>query len=407
MKFIYQIGIQLYFLGIWLAALGSGKARNWLEGRKGWRNHLPPQKKGIRYWFHCASLGEFEQARPLIELYHQKGIHICLSFYSPSGYEIRKDYSLAEWVGYLPLDTKGNAHDFVHGMNADKIFFVKYEFWYFHLQAIHRSGVPLYLISALFRENQPFFKKSGSLHRQMLFFYNQIFTQDEKSVVLLDSIGHSNCIYAGDTRFDRVKDLREKRQKLPLIESFLGGADALVAGSSWEPEEEIIQQCLDSLPDWKWVVVPHDIGERHIQSLKTLFTGKYTLYSELEKGMDPKDCSVVIVDKIGLLGNIYPYGKAAFVGGGFRNALHNILEAATWGVPVFFGNETEKYPEARNLQSVGGGFPIAHAEDFRNQIHALIEGGKLDSAGQAARNWIDSGSGATSRIVQAIESSED
>lgn len=399
MLLLYNIGIWCYGRVIALAALRSEKAKLWVEGRKNRSAKGPQKKTGKRYWFHCASLGEFEQARPLIEYYHGQGISICITFFSPSGYEIRKDYALAEWTGYLPLDTASNAKAFVKQMDADKVFFVKYEFWYHHLMAIRQTGVGFYLISALFRGSQPFFKWYGGMYRKMLDAYTHIFTQDEGSVILLQSIGYSRVMKSGDTRFDRVAEFPKQREKLPLIESFVGNAPVLVAGSCWEPEEKIIRAAVDEFPEMKWILVPHDVSEAHIRPLQLLFSGISVLYSAVEAGAVHSQASVLIVDKIGLLGNIYPYGNVAFVGGGFQNSLHNILEAATWGIPVFYGDDTAKYPEGACLVQEGGGVAVANEVEFIQQLKSvLIEG--PEKRGALAKKWIENNAGATRTVIE-------
>lgn len=402
MRSIYQIGVWLYGLGIRLAALRSEKARAWIEGRKRWREGMPAPKSGIRYWFHCASLGEFEQARPLIERYQKQGIEICLSFFSPSGYESRKNYSLASWVGYLPMDGPKAAKDFVRLMDADQVFFVKYEFWYFFLMEIKARKIPAYLISARFRASQPFFKWYGSLHGQMLQTYTRIFTQDQASLELLKDIGVTQAVFAGDTRFDRVIELPQQRKTLPIIASFCANSFTLVAGSSWPSEEELIEKAIPHFPEMRWVVVPHDISETHLKEMEARFGGNSIRYSSLESGQEIKDVSVLIIDRIGLLVNAYPYGQVAFVGGGFSNALHNILEAAVWGLPVMYGNHIEKYPEGNELAEAGGGNMIGSLDDLLALLNTWQDENIRNLSGEKAIRWVEENVGATERIVNAI-----
>ncbi|HCS19215.1 MAG TPA: 3-deoxy-D-manno-octulosonic acid transferase [Bacteroidetes bacterium] len=391
--------------GIRLAAIRSEKARAWIEGRKRWRERMPAPKSGIRYWFHCASLGEFEQARPLIERYQKEGIEICLSFFSPSGYESRKNYALASWVGYLPMDGPRVAKDFMRLMDADQVFFVKYEFWYFFLMEIKARKLPAYLISARFRPEQPFFKWYGSLHRQMLHTYTRIFTQDQTSVDLLKRINVKQVQYAGDTRFDRVIQLPRQRQTLPVLEHFCKDHFTVIAGSSWPEEEELIEKAIPYFPDMRWVLVPHDISENHIMGMEDRFKGNFVRYSALEQGKAAGEASVLIVDKMGLLVNVYPYGQVAFVGGGFSNALHNILEAAVWGMPVMYGNHIEKYPEGQELAEAGGGNSIGGLDDLLGLLREWQDEKIRNLSGEKAIQWIEENVGATERILGAIDGS--
>lgn len=403
MVFLYHIAVNFYRFGIYLASFRSAKAKQWIEGRKNWRSSLPPAKTKERYWFHCASLGEFEQARPLIEYYHTQGIEIGLSFFSPSGYNERKNYSLASWVGYLPMDGPKAAHDFVAAMDADRVFFVKYEFWYYFLMEIKDRAIPAYLISARFRSSQPFFQWYGSLHRSMLKAYTHIFTQDRASVDLLKEIGITHTHFAGDTRFDRVIQMPQQRKEIALIADFCKDQFAVVAGSCWPPEEELIAAALPAFPSFLWVLVPHDVDEAHIQKIEARFAGNCIRYSALEKGQKTANERVLIVDKIGLLGNIYPYGKVSLVGGGFSNALHNILEPAVWGIPVLYGNNTKKYPEGQELEEAGGGSAIASSEQFIETLRLLKQDDKRTEQGSRAYRWVEANVGACARIRSTIE----
>lgn len=403
MRSLYQIGIWLYVLGIRLAALRSEKAKAWIKGRKKWREGMPASKSGIRYWFHCASLGEFEQARPLIEHYQKQGIEICLSFFSPSGYESRKKYALASWVGYLPMDGPVAAKDFVRMMDADKVFFVKYEFWYFFLMEIKAGNIPAYLIAARFRNSQPFFKWYGSLHRRMLQAYTLIFTQDTASVDLLKTLGVERVQFAGDTRFDRVIQLPQQRKTQPVIEQFCKNHFTVIAGSSWPEEEDLIEKAITHFPDIRWVLVPHDISETHLKGMEVRFKGNFVRYSSLESGKKSGDVKVLIVDKMGLLVNVYPYGQVAFVGGGFSNALHNILEAAVWGLPVMYGNNSEKYPEGKELAEAGGGNSIEGLDDFLRLLKEWQDENIRNLSGERAINWVEKNVGATGRIITQVD----
>lgn len=400
MKLLYRIGLFFYRLGIYLASLRSPKAAAWIQGRK--RQSLPPAKTGVRYWFHCASLGEFEQARPLMEHFNRQGVEICLTFFSPSGFEQRKNWETASWVGYLPLDSPGKARSFVAGMQADKVFFVKYEFWYFFLKAVHQSGVPFYLISARFRKEQAFFRWYGSLHREMLECYTHVFTQDAESVSLLRTISFERVTHAGDTRFDRVLQLKENRKELPLIAGFCAGHYTVVAGSSWPAEEKLLQTAFSYFPHFRWVIVPHDISGTHLKGIEERFSQQLIRYSALERGEPAGEKRVLLVDRIGLLGNTYPYGKVALVGGGFSNALHNILEAAVWGMPVMYGSHCGKYPEGKSLAAAGGGFLLDGEKEWIENLRHCEEESIANSKGALAAKWVVDNAGASERILAFI-----
>lgn len=406
MRFLYYIALQLYGFVIRLAALRNEKAKAWVDGRENWREKLPHKKTSTRYWFHCASLGEFEQARPLVDYYHNQGIEICLSFYSPSGYEIRKDYDLASWVGYLPIDSPKNAKDFVSAMDADRVFFVKYEFWYFFLMEIKRRNVPFYLISARFRSSQPFFRPFGTLHRKMLKAYTYIFTQDKASMELLAPF-NLPAMHAGDTRFDRVAQLKERRKEIPELDAFCNDSFVVMAGSSWPYEEELIRDVYSDFPYFKWVIVPHETDEEHCQEIEALFRGECLRYSELEKGNHDPFKRVLIIDRMGLLGNAYPYADLALVGGGFSNALHNILEAAVWGVAVCYGNNIAKYPEGIDLAEAGGGFLLAEVEEFRQLLNRFAAPNDSQEAGKRAAQWVENNRGASKKIIEVVAANAD
>ncbi len=397
MKAVYQLSVWAYRLGIGLAAPFNAKAAAWLKGRSNWQSRLPQAKTKTRYWFHCASLGEFEQARPLID-----HIEICLSFFSPSGYEQKKDWPIASWVGYLPIDSHQNAQTLLDALQPDKVFFVKYEFWYAYLKEVNKRHIPLFLISARLRKEQPFFKWYGTVYREMLGFYSHIFTQDQASVDLLKGIGVQHVTYAGDTRFDRVLDLKQAKSENPLLAEFCGEKTCLVAGSSWPVEEELLAKALKRFPEMCWIIVPHDVSEQHIVAIEKQFEGDVMRYSSLEKGIRKEACSVLIIDRIGLLGNAYSYGDLALVGGGFTNALHNILEAAVWGIPVLYGNNTPKYPEGEALASYGGGIRLANQSDFEQALLALEDTTSRMEMGEKAAQWIEENAGATKRILGGI-----
>ncbi|MDX5319759.1 MAG: 3-deoxy-D-manno-octulosonic acid transferase [Bacteroidota bacterium] len=403
MRIVYHIATAFYRLGIGLASLRSEKAKKWIAGRKDWRSKLPGPKKGKRYWFHCASLGEFEQARPLIDHYSKEGISVCITFFSPSGFEQRQDYAQAEWVGYLPFDGRRNAEDFLNALQPDRVFFVKYEFWYQYLKACATRQIPLFLVSARFRSSQVFFKSYGGFYRSLLTYFTHIFTQDEVSVSLLKNIGVNPVSFAGDTRFDRVAQLPLSQKEFPDIERFCAGLPTLMIGSSWPPEEALVEEIIEAYPDWKWIIVPHEVGDENIQRILTRFEGYAVRYSQLNS-TDFSALSVLVIDQVGMLGQLYRLADLVMVGGGFANALHNILEPAAWGKPVLFGPDTRKYPEGEELIQAGGAFQVKDAEDLKTFLEKVEQGDWASTAGEASRHWIQRGIGAATKIMEQVES---
>ncbi len=404
MKFLYDISIRLYALTIRLVSFWNPKAKLWIDGRKNWQEKLTNRLKGKEniHWFHCASLGEFEQARPLIEKVKQEApsTSVLVTFFSPSGYESRKNYELADYVCYLPLDTKSNALKFVSGLNLAKVYFVKYEVWPHFFQALKSRNIPFYLISATFRENQIYFKPLGKWFKGVLSLATYIFVQDESSKEVLNS--HDiECYVSGDTRYDRVFETVQKAVSNPIIEDFCKSKFTLIAGSCWEKEEEMIATFLSPSSTIKVMFAPHDIGENHVNSLiKRLHPEiKYIRYSELNEGVNLQEYTVLILDNIGLLSNAYQYGSVAFVGGGFTNALHNILEPATFGLPVFYGNNHPKFPEGEEMENYGAGFTVDSYGRFESQLLSLIyHEGELEKYAKINREFIESRIGATNKV---------
>lgn len=352
-----------------------------------------------RILFHCASLGEFEQARPVIEEFRRKhsGWFVVISFFSPSGYEIRRNYSHADYICYLPLDTPSNAHRFASILQADIAVFVKYEFWYTMLTELKRSGAKLELIAGRFRSNHLFFKPYGSWFGKQLRQFDCLHVQDEESVKLLNSIGITSTEVSGDPRFDRVSQNAAQAEKLEVIETWLAGRKCVVAGSSWEPDENVL------LP-WDYeqalIIAPHEIDEAGLKRIESKAGRKSIRYSKLLLNHDLKS-DVLIIDNIGMLMRIYAYANWAWVGGAFGSGLHNILEPAAFGVPVFFGPEHAKFPEAEALIKAGGGFSIRSKNEL-NEI--IVDQKRISSAGLSAANFVESGKGATSKIIQTLDS---
>lgn len=406
MTLIYSFVIHLLYLIIWVISPFNPKARLWISGRMGWRNKLQQKLPGKPvYWFHAASLGEFEQGRPLIEAIKKKlpQCTVVLTFYSPSGFEIRKNYPVADLVCYLPLDTSCNAKRFISLIQPDAAFFIKYEYWYFYLRALHNSNIPVYLVSGLFRQDQTFFRWYGGWFRNKLRFISHFFVQDQSSASLLQSHGFHNVIISGDTRFDRVSSLARVPDEIAGLRAFVAGGYCLVAGSTWPRDEEILIRFINETgQNIKMVIAPHEIHQQHILRLTSQVKKKYVLYSQAGEENLP-ECQVLIMDNIGMLSSLYRYGQIAYVGGGFGVGIHNILEPAVHGLPVIFGPIYSKSREAIDLIKEGGAFGINGHEEFNQTIHALMNDPiKYTAASTAARQYVSENTGATEIIMSGI-----
>jgi 3-deoxy-D-manno-octulosonic-acid transferase len=412
MLFLYNLLIRIFEAAIFVSSSFKLKARRWIIGRSNWRNHiqLKLQKNELRIWIHCASLGEFEQGRNLIEALKTRypSYKIVLTFYSPSGYEIRKNYEYADYVFYLPLDTEVNAHDFIRLINPALAIFVKYEFWYHYLTTLKKKNVPTILVSAAFRQEQAFFSAYewyGDFFRKMLECFTTIFVQDDASKLLLNSIGlRNNVIVAGDTRYDRVLTISENRMQLPLIEAFLQNNPALIAGSTWQNDERILWESYSSLPDnWKIIIAPHEIEQSRIDEIQTLFEG-CVLYSALLHQPDISNKRILIIDNIGMLSSLYAYGKIAFIGGGYqRGGIHNILEPAAFGLPVMFGPVYEKFVEANLLVDKKLCFPVNSINESKALLSKLSKDEVLyQSIHLSLFNFMHQQAGATDKILAYI-----
>ncbi len=405
-KLLYRTGIGLYGLLVTFLSLFNEKAKLFAKGRKGWEANLQKALAGNTkktVWFHCASLGEFEQARPVIEKYREEfpNTFLLVTFFSPSGYEIRKDYDQADYVCYLPLDTPANAQKFVETVSPSLVFFVKYEFWYFYLQAVNQRNIPLISFSAIFRPEQLFFKSYGNFYRQSLQFFTHFFVQDEKSVELLHSIDIEKVTQVGDTRYDRVKEVFENRKEIPLAKAFKNGAKTMVVGSSWPQDIEAIAEMYEQFDNpLKLLIAPHEIGESNIKAVEKAFSkNKITRFSQADLAT-VANSDILIIDNIGMLSSLYQYGEFAFIGGAFEQGLHNTLEAATYGVPVFFGPEYVKFQEAFDLIDCGGGFSIKNGEDFLAQFSKLYENEKAwEKAAKASFDLVRKNVGATEKVI--------
>jgi 3-deoxy-D-manno-octulosonic-acid transferase len=377
MNALYTLSIHLYSLLIRLAAPFNIKAKQISQGRQKTFQDL---KAKIRHdkpivWVHCASLGEFEQGRPVIEAIRKDhpGHQILLTFFSPSGYEIRKNYDLADYICYLPADTKRNARKLLDLVKPEIVFFVKYEFWHHYLSELKRRDIPLYLVSAIFRENQQFFRNTpwGKWYRQMLFCFEHFFVQDEHSIKLLNQIGINNVTRAGDTRFDRVAEIARNGKHMPLIEKLKGNDLLVVAGSTWKPDEELLAEYIHSHPETKFIIAPHETKRANIDRLINLLKTTIICYTEAtdETVMNKQ---VMIVDTIGVLSSIYRYADLAYIGGGFGVGIHNTLEAAIFGMPIVFGPNYLKFNEATSMVKLGVAFPVSDSDSVNKILHELL-----------------------------------
>jgi 3-deoxy-D-manno-octulosonic-acid transferase len=370
------------------------------------REQVDPNARYV--WFHAASLGEFEQGRPLMEQMKREhpDIKILLTFFSPSGYEVRKNYEGADIICYLPLDTITNARRFLRTVRPEMAFFIKYEFWYNYLHILKHRHVPVYSISSIFRDGQVFFRWYGRQYGKVLKCFTHFYVQNEKSKELLGKIGLTNVTITGDTRFDRVLQIKEQAKQLPIIEQFTKGQKVFIAGSSWQPDEEIFIKYFSEHRDWKMVIAPHVIGEDHLQQIEKLLEGRkvvrYSDVSENSKALE--DAEALIINCFGLLSSIYHYADVTYVGGGFGVGIHNTLEAAVWDVPVIFGPNNEKFQEAQGLKACEGGFEITNYEDFERLMNRFeSDADYLKNAGQQAGNYVKQLSGATKRILSDVK----
>ncbi|MCK4879083.1 MAG: 3-deoxy-D-manno-octulosonic acid transferase [Bacteroidales bacterium] len=406
MTLLYNIGIRIYWLMAMIISPWNRKAKLWLEGRRGWyeklKDAIDRDEKVI--WFHCASLGEFEQGRPVIEAIRERrpSHRILLTFFSPSGYEKRKDYTGADYVMYLPLDTRRNAKKMLDLLTLEMAFFIKYEFWYHFLQQLRAEEVPLYLASGNFRSDQLFFRWYGRWYRRFLDFFTHIFVQNRDSKELLSGIGFHRVTVAGDTRFDRVHDLLQNQFSHPALERFGKDSTVIVAGSTWEKDEQLLAHAFRELPEEvKWIIAPHELSESHIRSLQERFPGS-VLYTEMEEEI-PDGTRVILVNIIGKLSYLYRYGAMAYIGGGFGKGIHNILEAATYGLPVIFGPEYRRFSEAVELTSLGAAFPIGSETELLFTVRQQLENPDLlKTTSRIAANFVSERVGATSGMLEKV-----
>ena len=405
--------MYLIQFGIVVGSYFNKKLRKMLDGEreaiKQIREKVDPDAQYI--WFHAASLGEFEQGRPLIEKVYKEHpeYKILLTFFSPSGYEVRKNYTGADIITYLPIDTITNARAFLRAIRPVMAFFIKYEFWYNYLHILQHRGVPTYSVSSIFRPNQIFFKWYGRNYGRVLQCFTHFFVQNEESQQLLAGIGFKNSTVVGDTRFDRVLQIKEASKQLPIVDSFVHIHEekkplTFVAGSSWPPDEAIFIEYFNTHPSWKLIIAPHVIGEDHLKQIISLLKNKKVVRYTQTTETDAANADVLIIDCFGLLSSIYRYGEVAYVGGGFGVGIHNVLEAAVWSIPVIFGPNNAHFAEAQGLKHNGGGFEIHNLEDFSKYIQRFeVETNFRLERGIAGGKYVVALAGASNKVLNNIQ----
>ncbi len=417
MLLLYNLGVRSYFFLIFIASFFNKKAKLWINGRK----NTGYQQFSKSAWFHFASLGEYEQGLPVLIAYREKYSHtkIIITFFSPSGFEIRKNTPHADAVYYLPLDTAANARKFINAIDPAIAVFTKYEYWYHFFNELHDREIPLYLISGIFRSNQIFFKWYGGLHRKMLSCVSRFFVQDDNSQHLLQSIGISYVSVSGDTRFDRVWANAQNPKSFPAIADFTQGKKTFIAGSTWPEDELLLAKLATSHPDWKFIFAPHEIKEekinRLIELLPTDTTIRYSQFTEIEVGSQKSEVGrenhhspftthhspqTLIIDNIGMLSSLYQYGQIAYIGGGFGVGIHNTLEAAAFGLPVIFGPNYDKFKEAKDLIALKAGFSISEENGLKKTFDFLTEDeSRYQSISKKIQEYVKEHTGATEMIM--------
>jgi 3-deoxy-D-manno-octulosonic-acid transferase len=411
---LYTFIIYCYSFGLHVASLFNTKAALWVNGRKNWKKKLAsykPTSKNI-YWFHCASLGEFEQGRPLIDELknRQKDCCIVLTFFSPSGYELRKNYSNANYVFYLPIDTPSNASYFIKTIKPTAAFFIKYEFWFNYLTELKTQQIKTYLVSGIFRPNHYFFKWYGQWALKKLAAFTTFFVQNSSSFNLLASYGYTNVVIAGDTRFDRVKTISQTPREIPVIERFKNNSLLVVAGSTWPEDEELLLELFNHTKknsvDIKIIIAPHEVSQERIGDLVQYFGAhnavKYSAINETT-GHFP----IIIIDNMGMLSSLYQYATICYIGGGFGKGIHNILEAAVYGKPVFFGPNFYKFMEAVELIQNGGAFSVKTNKKMTQKVNQLMtDNNYYKQCAEASYNYVHQNTGATNLIATHILNDE-
>jgi 3-deoxy-D-manno-octulosonic-acid transferase len=407
-KFIYNLSVISYGLAVRLSSPFNQKASEWVEGRKNWKSKLIAKLETLNrdkpvVWFHVSSLGEFEQGRPVMEaLKKENEINLILTFFSPSGYKVMKKWLTADLIFYLPLDSKKNAVDFIGLIKPSIAVFVKYEFWYHYLKQLNDQKITTFVISARFYADQLFFKSWAKWYAKVLFLIDKIYVQDITSEKLLKSIGYNSVDLSGDTRYDRVSELSKHIDRFLEIEDFTNGEKLFVTGSSWPLDEEIISKYINENPNkYKYLIAPHDISENHLKKIEKSLDVPFKRYSNYK---EENDCNVLILDNIGMLSRVYKYANIAFIGGAFKEGLHNILEPAAYGVPIITGPNHDGFPEGPAMEKVGGLVRIKDFEEFSNLINQWgNDEENRKKAALATLRFIEKQTGATIKITRDIE----
>jgi 3-deoxy-D-manno-octulosonic-acid transferase len=405
---LYYLGIQLYRLSIKVAAPFNQKAHQWLIGRRQlapvWKKLKDVQEQ--RIWVHCASLGEFEQGKPLIEALKEAypDYKIVLTFFSPSGYNVRKNTPVADYVFYMPLDGPSASRRFIKAIQPKMVFFVKYEFWYFYGRYLAKKKIPFFCVSAIFRENQVFFKWYGGFFKQMLMRYNHLFVQDQASLKLLYKKAIAKVTVAGDTRFDAVSKIAAEHKHLDNIESFKANRKLIVVGSSWKADMHVVEKWIDAVTnDFCFVIAPHEIKEEEISEIESKYNGMTIRYSKIDN-KPLKDFKILIIDNVGLLSRIYRYADYVYIGGGFGVGIHNILEAAVYGAPIFFGPNYNKFNEAVELVKLKSAFAVNNSNDLLHVFNELKSNtSKYNQVIESNKKFVETRNGATKIIVDYLK----
>jgi 3-deoxy-D-manno-octulosonic-acid transferase len=403
MRILYAIINILGGAFIQLLAPFSSKLKKFANGRKGLISEIQRalmHERNPVVWIHCASLGEFEQGRPIIEKIKREFPHIkiLLTFFSPSGYEVRKNYNLADYVFYLPLDTPRNAMQFIDATKPILAIFVKYEFWYFYTKILKEKNIPTLSVSSIFRKNQAFFKWYGGFYRNILKNFDYFFVQNDTSLQLLRSIGIRNARKVGDTRFDRVHEIMQQAEEIPIAKKFKGNEKVMVVGSSWPEDIDVLLPLINS-GRIKCIIAPHEIKEEALASLEKEFSEKHIRYSQADKE-NLEEYKILIIDNVGLLSRLYRYGEFAYIGGAFGKGLHNILEAACFGMPLFFGDKNyEKFQEAKDLIAYGGAFAVSDSTEMNQRYEQLNTPEDFMLACTVTKEYVNQNLGATEAIV--------
>lgn len=409
MRLIYNISIRLYLLAIRVAALFTPKAKQWLQGRKNFFEELQQsiKKEDEIIWFHVASLGEFEQGRPLMEAVKKlfPSHRTLLTFFSPSGYEAKKNYKGVDYIFYLPMDTRSNARKFVSIVKPKMVIFVKYEFWFNYINELYKNKIPLLMVSVIFRPSQHFFKFWSVWFRKQLTKVTWFYVQNDESVYLLNNIKIYHVEKSGDTRFDRVKILLNEKHDIPFIEHFKGNDLLIVAGSSWPPDEDILRYVLSNtnIP-FRLIIAPHVVSDSHVAELQKKFN-KWSpvLYTDFTNSFS-KNSTVMILNTTGILSHIYRYADLSYVGGGFGVGIHNLLEPATYGQPVLFGPNFNKFQEARDLINLKTGFSVSNKDETLKLVESLLSGDVLRAdIGIKSKKYVEANAGATDIVLNKIK----